>query len=287
MSRYRRLVTALLAVALVAASVAGTARMQAAPLDDGRYVLLVLGSDAGSWRPGSAVEGRADAIQLVVVETDQRAVSIVSIPRDTWTPVPGFGTTKINAGLTDGPEPMVGAVEELTGLDVDDWIVTTMGAYVDGIDAFGGVTADVEQRLQVHNNVLTAGRQELAGTAALVYTRDRKNRPSGDFGRSRAQSLVLQSLHDELQARDPGPAELMGMIADLRRNTVTSIPPARMIRLAWLAVQIDPEDVAVTQADGAVGTAGSASVVRMTDAAEAMFADLREDGMLAELEPTG
>lgn len=288
----RRLLVLSLAVAqvlvLAAGAVVAAERLVAAPLDAGdEYVLAVLGSDAGPPRKGRAVTGRADAIHLVVIPADRSSVSIVSIPRDSWVPVRGYGNTKINAGLTKGPDSMVGTLEDLTGLDVDDWIVTGFRGFEDMIDGVGGVPVDVERRLHdtrgAHSD-LQAGEQVLDGTQALAYSRDRKSRPDGDFGRNRGQAKVLQGLHEALVARSPSTLELAELTATLRRTTASSIPPARLVRLAALATSIPPERVALEQADGYATMIGKASAVRLTDRAMATFADLRDDAMLEELE---
>ncbi|MFP5310399.1 MAG: LCP family protein [Actinomycetes bacterium] len=277
------LVQALLLTAGV--SVAAGART-AAPVGDDTYVLLVMGSDAGPPRSGSAVEGRADAIQLVVVRTDLAKVSILSIPRDSYVPVAGMGTRKINAGLTRGPETMVATIESLTGLEVDDWMVTGFRAFEKGIDAIGGVPVDVEQRLRDPRGAksdLQPGEQVLTGTQALAYTRDRKSRGDGDLGRNRAQATVLAGVHAKLVAQGPSLADTVELLGVVQRQTASSIPPDRLVRLGVLALRTDPADVVRKQVPARVGTAGRASVVRLTGGADELFADLRDDGMFAEL----
>lgn len=275
---------------LVSASAVAASRWIAAPLDDDTYVLLVLGSDMGPPRPGTADSGRADAIQIVVVPEDRSTVSIISIPRDSWVPVRGRGQGKINDGLTRGPEAMAGTIEDLTGLEVDDWILTGFDGFVSLIDTLGGVHTDVEQRLNdprgAHSN-LHAGPQTLTGTQALAYTRDRKSRADGDLGRNRAQARVLRDLHAQILGDGGlGVRELVELAAVLRQHTQSSIPPGRLLKLAALAAEISPDRVALEQANARVGMAGRASVVYLTDAAHAVFRDLREDGRLSSL-PSG
>ncbi len=281
------LVIAQIAV-LGAGSVVASARWVAAPLDDDdEYVLAVLGSDAGPPRSGRAVTGRADAIHLIIIPADRGSASIISIPRDSYVPVRGIGRTKINAGLTKGPEAMVGTLEDLTGLEIDDWIVTGFKGFEGIVNGMDGVTLHVEQRLRdskgAHSD-LQKGTQTLTGKQALAYSRDRKSRSDGDFGRNRAQAKVLQSIHSQLVADGVSPVEMVQMAALLRRTTVSSIPPDRLLRLAAVAAAIPSSRVAREQAAGRAGWAGRASVVYLRDSAYATFADVREDGMLSELE---
>ena len=276
-----RRILALLAALLIAATVpAAIAFDQAArPLRDDRYTLLVMGSDMGPWRSGSVFSGRSDALHLVSVVPSQQAAAILSFPRDSYVPVPGMGTTRINAALTRGPDTAVATVENLTGVQIDDWIVTGMGAFERGMDEFGGIEVDVGQRLHLDANVIQPGLQRLDGKGALVYGRDRKSRSDGDFGRSRAQAEILATLHAQLRARNPSPVELMQQVAALRRNTVSSIPAARMPLLARTAMQIDPAKIERRQTPGVNATRGGASVVTLTGGASALYADLRDDGL--------
>lgn len=278
MSRRLLALLALLALAATAVPVT-TFALAGRPLDDDRYTLLVMGSDMGPWRSGSALGGRSDALQLVSVVPSQGQVSILSFPRDSYVAVPGMGTTRINSALTRGPDTAVATMENLTGIEVDDWIVTSMLAFHNGVSTFGGVQIDVPQRLRVDDNVIEPGLQQLDGPGALIFARDRKSRSDGDFGRNRAQAEVLAALHAELVARDPSPVELARTVRDLRRHTASSISPTRMTILAKVALDIDPANVVRRQAPGVNAKRGSAAVVVLTEQANALFADLRDDGM--------
>ena len=64
--------------------------------------------------------GRADALQLVVLDTVKRRGVVVGFPRDSYVPIPGHGTSKINAAMTfGGPRLLVATFERLTGLTID------------------------------------------------------------------------------------------------------------------------------------------------------------------------
>ena len=278
-----RRVLVLLAAVLVATAPAAIAfDLAGRPLDDDRYTLLVMGSDLGPWRSQTVLNGRSDALHLISVVPSERKVSILSFPRDVYVPVPGLGTTRINAALTRGPDTAVAAVQDLTGIEIDDWIVTGMAAFHNGVSDFGGIELNVPQRLQIDDNVLEAGLQELDGPSALIYGRDRKTRSDGDFGRNRAQAEIMAAMHAKVVSSNPSPVELATTIATLRRNTVSSIPAGRMAILAKLAVDIDPADVVRRQTPGVNANRGGAAVVVLTGGAEALFADLRDDGLFKE-----
>jgi LCP family protein required for cell wall assembly len=288
-SRRLRWAAALLAVVQVVVLGTATAtaarRWLAAPLDgDDPYVLLVLGSDEGPPRAGRARTGRADGFHLVVVDAGRTRVSILSLPRDSLVDVPGVGRTRINTSLTRGPETAVATAERLTGLEVDDWILTGFHGFIAAVDALGGLQIDVEQRLYDPGGASTdlqPGPQRLSGWQALAYTRDRMSRPGGDRARAESHARALQALHAQVRAEAPDAARLAELVGILRRHTETSIPPHRLFRLAGLALTIDPADVTRARVPGTDGrSSGGAAILRLTPEAEQLFADLRDDGVL-------
>ena len=274
-------IAATLAILLVSVAV-GVGTFLAPPMDEGPYVLLVLGSDEGPPREGSALTGRADGFHLIVIPADHQHATIISFPRDTWTNVPGLGNTKINAALTRGPEVAVAAAEHETGLEVDDWIVTSFDGLIMLVGAFGGVDIDVEQRL-THLTTIEAGPQRLGGTAALSYLRDRKSRAGGDLDRAEAHGRFLKAVHEQLVSEGPDLNRVMDHIATLDTYTESSLSTLEMFQLANVALRIPPENVKRVRLDARLGTAGSASVVFLTDAARSVLEDVRVDGVLGEV----
>lgn len=290
-ARADRLRAAVLAAVVVAALVVATglglaaaARYLAAPVtDDGLITLLVIGSDAGPPRGGSPLSGaRADGLHLVVVSADRQRASILDFQRDSYVPVPGKGTTKINACLNAGPDNCVATLEALVGIDIDHWFLTDFRGLAAGIDAIGGLHLDVEQRLSdpFSGTDLHPGPQLLNGGQALAYSRDRKSRAGGDKGRAAAHSRMLMSLHAQLTAEQPTVTRIAELVGNLRATTVSSAGTDETLRLAYLAMSIPPGNVRAEVADAVGGRAGSASVVFLTDGAHAQFADLRDDGVL-------
>ncbi len=265
-----------------------SARHVAVPLDDDdAYVLLVLGSDEGPPRNGSGLSGRADGFHLLIVAPDRQHVSILSFPRDTWVSVPGLGNSKINGALTLGPDTAVATAEAVSGLHVDDWIVTTFNGFMTGVDLLGGVDIDVETRLRdaASGSDFQPGPQVLSGSKALAYVRDRKSRAGGDLDRSESHARFLQAIHSQLVAEAPSPARLAELVGHLVRSTESSISTTRLFALASMAMQIPPENVARRRLDAQIGTAGAASVVRLTGTARATLDNVLDNGMLDELLP--
>jgi polyisoprenyl-teichoic acid--peptidoglycan teichoic acid transferase len=254
----------------------------ATPTVKRRIVLLTIGSDSGApkfGRGGAMERGRADALQLVVLDTVKRRGSVLSFPRDSYVPIPGHGTSKINAAMAfGGPPLLVATFERLTGIPIDYYAVTSFDGLTDIVNKVGGVRVDVDMNLRDHfaGAFLNKGRQTLNGRQALSYARARKTLPGGDFDRSRHQGQVLLGGLGTFQrqvAKDP--TQVMSWLAVLRDEVKTDLPFPELLRLALLATRVPPASIRNVPVPGTAGSAGGASVVRLTPGAYALFARVR------------
>jgi polyisoprenyl-teichoic acid--peptidoglycan teichoic acid transferase len=247
-----------------------------------RIVLLTIGSDAGApkfGRGGSVEGGRADALQLVVVDTAKRRGVVLSFPRDSYVPIPGHGTNKINAAMSfGGPRLLVATFERLTGLTIDYYVLTSFDGLTDIVSKVGGVQVNVDMNLRdaFAGAFLNKGKQKLNGRQALAYARARKTLPGGDFDRSRHQGQLLVGGLGTFQrqvAEDP--AKVMTWLGVVRDEVKTDLPFPELLRLALLANKVPPGGIKNVPVPSVAGSAGGASVVRLQPGAYALFGRLR------------
>ena len=194
---------------------------------DGRYNILVLGSDAGRDRFGI----RPDSISVFSISAATGRVAVIGIPRGLehvpfsadsplWKVYPSgwdcLNECLINAlyknvtdkhadlypdaekhGSTAGVEATKDAVEGVTGLKITSYVMIEMHAVTKLIDALGGVTIDVKQRLPIGGQAddgsdakawIEVGKQKMNGYTALWYARSRHN--TSDFDRMKRQKEV-------------------------------------------------------------------------------------------------
>lgn len=276
-----RLLIAVAAVALLAGGTAGAAERWLTPDPDGEVLtLLLLGSDGGPPRADNLTSARADGFQLLFVSADRRHATFVSVPRDSWVAVPGRGNTRINACLNRGPERCVETAESVFGIEVDGYLLTSMRGFIRGVYEFGDIEVDVPRSLVVGFTSVAPGQQGLDGKEALVYARDRKSRPDGDYGRSRAQAELLALAHEQSLAQGDT-AAVLHAVSVLRRHTVTDIPPPQLVQYGFQALHLPPENVARRLAPSRLGTAGAASVSYLDAAAYDLIRDAAEDGRIS------
>jgi polyisoprenyl-teichoic acid--peptidoglycan teichoic acid transferase len=249
----------------------------------GRVTFLVIGSDSGApkhGRGGSAAGGRADSIHLVVLDKAKRKGISIGIPRDSYVPIPGHGTDKINASMSSGgPGLLIRTIEQLTGIRVDYYLLTSFDGLTDLVDKVGGVTVGVDQNLvdSFSGANFRKGTQKLNGGQALAYSRARHGTPQGDLTRSKHQGQVLLGGLATFQrqvAKDP--RQVMKWLAALNDEVQTDIPVAELVRLALFATQVPPGQINNVVAPGVPGSAGAASVVRLTSGASALFSRVRQ-----------
>jgi LCP family protein required for cell wall assembly len=151
---------------------------------------LATGGDVGS--------GRTDTILLIHVPSfgSSTPTTTVSIPRDSYVPIPGHGKDKINAAFAMGGAPLLTqTVERATGLRLDHYAEIGFSGFADLVDAFGGVT--VCPAVPISDPLagidLPAGCQQLDGRNALGYVRTRAT-PRADLDRMVNQRQVMSAL---------------------------------------------------------------------------------------------
>lgn len=251
----------------------GVARVPLKPMR-----VLAIGSDARNHQRVEAC--RADALQLIGVD-NQGVGGIVGIPRDSYVPISGGGTDKINAALVlRGVRGQVRTVEQATGLTVDGYVMTGFKGFRAMVKALGGITFVAASSLRSVDNyqIVKAGRNTLNSKTALGLARERKHLPNGDFGRSTNQGLIIKAGIAMAQAR--GPAHLPKYLTAMGPHLQTDLNAAQVLTLCS-AVYIGKKasSIRTGAVPGGVGMRAGQSVVLLGSRARSIFADLR-DGRL-------
>jgi len=148
---------------------------------------------------GSTKGQRTDTVMIVYSPPGGRPV-LISLPRDSFLPIPDNGSNKINAAYgIGGPQLLVATVEQNTGLRVDGYLEIGFGGFVNIIDALGGIEMCLPKAIKdkkAHIN-LPKGCQTLSGVDALGYVRMRYADPRGDLGRVERQREMLAAIADK------------------------------------------------------------------------------------------
>jgi LCP family protein required for cell wall assembly len=217
----------------------------------------------------SAMRGRTDTLMLVHLLAGSRGAYVVSIPRDSWVPIPGYGDGKVNwAYVFGGPSLAVRTVERITRVRIDHVAIIDWAGFRAVTDALGGVTIDVPVPSYDPANRITwtAGVHHLNGTQALLYVRDRYGLPGGDFDRERRQQDFLRAVFARLsqEATLSNPLRLNALLTALTRavSVDSTLGLPQMTHLALSLRGLSPRHVVLaTVPCTGTGWVGSQSVV--------------------------
>ncbi len=164
---------------------------------------------------------------------------MVSLPRDSYVPIPGYGEDKINAAFAFGGAPLLAqTVEQATGIRLDHYAEIGFDGFAELVDAVGGVTMCPAEPISdpLAGIDLPAGCQELDGRTALGYVRTRAT-PRADLDRMTNQREFMSAL----MHRAASPAVLLNPLrwypmAHAASGAVTVDEGAHvwdLARLAW------------------------------------------------------
>ncbi len=207
----------------------------AANTEDGMMNIALFGVDT---RENNGESGtRADAIMIMNVNPAEKSVKLVSLMRDSYVDVPGYGSTKLcHAYGYGGPQLMLQTLNENFDLHITEYMVVDFAQMASIIDAVGGVTVTLtEEELAETNKYICeycwengvpadvieeAGEQKLDGVQAMTYGRIRKGNTGGDWQRTERQSVVLNQVFSRATSN---PVRLLRFLHGLMPNIKSSM----------------------------------------------------------------
>ncbi|PRI11358.1 hypothetical protein B4915_09040 [Leucobacter massiliensis] len=174
--------------------------------------ILLLGSDSRETTdPDATAEElrgfRSDAILVAQVSADREHLTVMSIMRDNWVEIQGFGQAKINAAIAYGGLPLaVNTIENFIGARIDHVALIDFKSFKGLTDAVGGVTVHNEIAYTAQNGgggyTFEQGDIILDGARALSFVRERYAFSDGDYQRVRNQQAYLKGLMRRLLSSD-------------------------------------------------------------------------------------
>ena len=180
-------------------------------LTDAEVAALHVGRDGGSMS--------TDTMMIVHVPADGSRATLISLPRDSYVDIPGYGKNKLNAAYvfgydnaggtpdekrTAGADLLISTIQDLTGLTVNHYVQVSLMGFYDISNAIGGVSVNLCKAVDDSTAaneaagldggsglVLSAGKHTIQGVQALEFVRQRHFLPNGDLDRVRRQQYFL------------------------------------------------------------------------------------------------
>lgn len=234
---------------------------------DGRVNILLMG------RGGEGHEGAdlTDTMILASIDPVAKEAALVSIPRDTFVSVPGYGSMKINqvfytgktnalnkyAKKTDAVKKQAdeagfalaeSTVEKTLGVPVHYHAMVDFTGFKEAVDNVGGVSLNAPQKVYEQMRIdgktyildVKPGQQNFDGFKALAYSRSRYTSARGDFDRAERQRLIIAALKDKTLSIGTfsNPQKISNLISTFGNHVQTNFSTQDMQRLYEIAKDI-------------------------------------------------
>lgn len=209
--------------------------------------ILIIGTDSrGEDR------GRSDSLMVAHYDQKRKQPKLISIMRDSYVDIPGYGKDKINAAYSYGGIELVRkTLKENFDLPIEYYVTIDFDHFKEAIDNLfpKGVTIDAEKDLDLDQVFIKAGKQKMDGNTLLQYSRFREDE-EGDFGRIRRQQQVLSAISQQvtnvtsLSKLPKTTGKLLGYVdTNLSESTILSVGKDFALgdtkKIETLAVPID------------------------------------------------
>lgn len=229
--------------------------------DKGRVNVLVLGTGGGIHEGPNLT----DTILLASINERKGSLSLLSIPRDLWLDLPGFGSSRINKmyeilkdkyGSEQALDILRKGIENITNVKIPYLVKVDFEAFTKAIDIVDGIEIDVEKKIydpeypnKEENGYevfeLPEGLQTLDGRTALKYVRSRHS--TSDFDRSRRQHQVISAIMKKISEEKSfltSPLTIKRFYETYSENVETNMRISELITLADLGLSLDREKIA-------------------------------------------
>ncbi len=225
--------------------------------DNQRVNVLLLGSN----------HGMTDTIMLVSYDLKNQHVDLISIPRDTYYPRPGYNdpaSKKINAIYNK--EKVIGVAtavsETLLGMPIHYYAMVDYEGIGKIVDAMGGVPMDIPFHMTYNDPYdkpplhidIPKGPQVLDGEQAVKFLRYRHGYPEGDIGRVKAQQTFMKSAFKQMLS-----LSLPTITATIIKNVDSDISVGMAAKLTTKAVGLSGDNLETYMLPGAAQTSEGAS----------------------------
>lgn len=225
-----------------------------------RVTILMMGTDL---RPDEDDAPRSDSLILMTLDPAAMTAGILSIPRDLWVDIPGYGHAKINTAYYNGehdrlpgggPGLAVKTVQNFLGVPIDYYVSINFHAFETLIDQIDGI--DVDNPVDINDPeypdccygydpfYLRAGRQHLNGHDALRYARTRHD--SDDIARAKRQQQVILAVRQKVLSLGMLPtlvARAPALYATIQDGISTDLSLDQIASLALLAQKIPDDNI--------------------------------------------
>jgi LCP family protein required for cell wall assembly len=215
---------------------------------------------------------RTDTILILTIDPSRNQASLLSVPRDLWVNIPGYGPGKLAIAYEiGGPRLAVYTLQRDLGIPVQYYVALTFKGFIQLVNTLGGVTLDVPQELKdpTYPCLTTTaycpidikpGVQHLDGAQALEFVRERHAFANQDLTRIHDQQAFLTAVRRQVLSIGTV-LRLPSLLSLIHQDLITDFPFNALPSLALDYVRIPAGHVThayIDLANGLVQNAWSA-----------------------------
>jgi len=211
------------------------------------FWVLLIGTDDTWWMTDIP---RSDTIILARIDQPNKRVALISLNRDLYVYIPGYGYDKINAAYTwgeiygdGGVQMLIRTVSEFAGVDISYFALVNFDGFQGLVDALGGVEVDVPVDIvgdrEAGDVDIYRGYQVLDGKAALTFVRSRRF-DIGDYQRAANQRTFLQAVARKVLS---DPSRITASITTIADMTFTNMDLQRILNVAYGMQGLQESDI--------------------------------------------
>lgn len=234
------------------------------PLPGKALNVLLLGSD----HAGAGDPGRSDSQILVRLDPEAKTISMLSLPRDLRTYIPGVGYDKMNAAYAYGGVPLaVKVFKRITGLPVNHFVRIDFAGFWQVVDILGGVYLPIDHRYYVPESAdyksidLQPGYQLVRAKQSLNFVRYRHDQ-KGDFTRMVRQQMFLREVQRQSTRWSGDWSRIIRMAKAISGQTTTDLDSLKQILpIVSMALTLDASHVLTVHVEGSTPMIGGVSYV--------------------------
>jgi LCP family protein required for cell wall assembly len=198
--------------------VVGAPEIEMPRWDGGSRINIVFFGLRGGDISGEGCPACTDTIILLTLDPITKTAGMLSIPRDMWVNIPGFGYSRINTAWTmgeaarlpsGGPGLAMETVSQFIGVPVHYYVQVDFDTFISFIDLINGIDIYIDEEMTLeltgggrdHIELPCCGVQHMNGKRALAYARCRKESQGcsgGDVGRAERQQKVIMAIRDKV-----------------------------------------------------------------------------------------
>ena len=227
-----------------------------------RINILFIGLDA---RDLESQDGppRSDTMMLITIDPLTKTAGMLSIPRDMWVNIPGFGYSRINTAYSSGegaqlpgggPALAMKTVSNFIGVPVDYFLQVDFAVFTDVVDMLGCIEVNPTEDMILdpvgsgtdHFKLTWGGTRQLCqGWKVLAYARNRHT-SGGDFDRAKRQQEVVLALQKKIFDPEVFPSLIANapqMYQELSYGIHTNMPFEDALKLAVLGKDISRDNI--------------------------------------------